>query len=81
MAKTINPVTLDELNANLLCRLNDLVAEADDEGIVKLTEAIAKLNSSWKGNDQFGLPESDEERIARERSSIIGQALNGETVD
>lgn len=81
MSKVINGVTLDELNASLLERLNELVQNADGEDILRLTECIAKLNASWKGNDQFGKPESAEERMAREQAEIFKQSLSGEVVE
>lgn len=81
MAKVINGVTLDELNASLLERLNELVQRADGEEILRLTECIAKLNASWKGNDQFGKPETDKERMDREHADIFKQSLTGEVVE
>lgn len=81
MAKVINGVTLEELNSNLLQRLNELVANADGEEILKLTECIAKLNASWKSNDQFGKPETDKERMDREHADIFRQSLTGEVIE
>lgn len=81
MAKVYKGVTLDELNSSLLQRLDDLVQNADGEEILKLTECIAKLNASWKGNDQFGKPESAEERKEREHSQIFGEVLKGEVIE
>lgn len=77
--KTINPVTLEELNQNLLERLNELVGqETDPEGILRLTESIAKLNASYKSNDQFARPETAEERAERESREALTRAINGD---
>ena len=71
--KTINPVTLDELNDNLIVRLNELVNSAQAEEILPLTEAIAKLNASRRNSDQFVKPQSEEEKLeADARDAILG---------
>ena len=48
-------ISLERLNAKLRNRLNDLLDDAGAEDILQITEAIAKLNSSYKGNSQFGI--------------------------
>ena len=73
-------ISLDKLNAKLRNRLNDLLDDAGPEDILQITEAIAKLNSSYKGNSQFGDPLSDEEKQEQEQREILGNILNGEEV-
>ncbi len=73
-------ISLDKLNAKLRNRLNDLLDDAGAEDILQITEAIAKLNSSYKGNSQFGDPLSDEERQEQEQKELLGNILNGEEV-
>ena len=73
-------ISLDKLNAKLRNRLNDLLDDAGPENILQITEAIAKLNSSYKGNSQFGDPLSDEEKQEKEQREILGNILNGEEV-
>ena len=80
MPKTVNPVTLDEVNADLLSRLKDLIGRADATEILEITNAVAKLNSSWKGNDQFARPETSEDAFERETNAILASAINGEEV-
>ena len=80
MPKVINAVTLDEVNASLLQRLNDLIQDADPAELLDITTAVAKLNASWKGNDQFGKPESAEERAEREQKEMFSNLLTGEEV-
>ena len=77
--KTINALTLEEVNNNLLERLNTLIDEADTaEEMLKLTEAIAKLNASFRNNDQFMRPETADERAERESREALAKAINGE---
>ena len=73
-------ISLDKLNAKLRNRLNDLLDDAGPEDILQITEAIAKLNSSYKGNSQFGDPLSDEEKQEQEQREILGNILSGEEI-
>lgn len=63
---TINPVTLEEVNNHLLERLDALIDSAEGEALLKVTEAIAKLNTSRRNSDQFVKPDTDEARAERE---------------
>lgn len=76
--KTVNGVTLDELNDNLITKLNALVDEAGAEDILSLTEAIAKLNASRRNSDQFAKPQTEEERLEAERAAVLGEVIGGE---
>lgn len=59
---TVNPVTINEVNDALLVRLNTLIQEADPAQILDLAEAVAKLNASLRNNNQFAVPQSEEEK-------------------
>lgn len=63
---TVNPVTLEEVNNHLLERLDALIDSAEGEALLKVTEAIAKLNTSRRNSDQFIKPETEENRTERE---------------
>lgn len=63
---TINPVTLEEVNNHLLERLDALIDNAEGEALLKVTEAIAKLNTSRRNSDQFIKPDTEESRAERE---------------
>lgn len=77
--KTINPLTLEEVNQRLLEKLNQLIDETDSpDGMLKITESIAKLNSSYRNNDQFVRPESADERAERESREALVRVINGE---
>lgn len=67
--------SLEEVNNKLLNRLYDLLENADDEGILNITESVAKLNSSWKSNDQFSKPTSEEEQLASAQEATFGEIL------
>ena len=75
--KTVNAVTLDDLNDNLIVRLNELVSNAKAEDILPLTEAIAKLNASRRNSDQFARPQTEEERIEAEQAAVLGEVIGG----
>lgn len=75
--KTVNAVTLDELNDNLIVRLNDLVSNAQAEDILSITEAVAKLNASRRNSDQFARPQTEEEKLKAEQAAVLGEVMNG----
>lgn len=49
-------ISLDDVNAAILRRLYDSICRAESTGeLVELTEAVAKLNTSFKNNDSLGM--------------------------
>lgn len=74
---TVNPVTLDEVNNNLLERLNELIGNASADQLLAITEAVAKLNASRRNSDQFLKPESEEVKSEKERAAVLGEIING----
>lgn len=81
MSKTINPVTLEEVNENLLKRLNELIENANADEILDITDSVAKLNTSRRNSDQFSRPETAEEKTEREQRELFGNILKGEIID
>lgn len=77
--KTINAVTLDDLNDNLIARLNELVNNAQAEDVLAITEAVAKLNASRRNSDQFARPQTEEEKLEAERAAVLGEVIGAET--
>lgn len=77
--KTINAVTLDDLNDNLIARLNALVDSAGAEDILAITEAVAKLNASRRNSDQFVKPRTEEEKLEEERAAVLGEVIGAKT--
>lgn len=78
--KTSHP-TIEQVNTHLLDKLDELILDIDTKSnpdMVKVvTEAVAKLNASLKGNDIFTPRETEEERKAREAKDAILGAMNG----
>lgn len=62
--------TLEQVNNNALKKLNDLILQADGADIPPLIEALAKYNASIRNNTVFS-KETDEERKAKEKTSIV----------
>lgn len=77
----LNDASLETLNKNLLNKLNELVESVDPktnpELLKVLTESIAKLNASYKGNDIFAPQETPEQRAAREQKEVLEGVLKG----
>lgn len=77
-----NP-SITDLNNKAIKTLYDLLDRLgpDEKGdpamVTAVTDAIAKLNASLKGNDIFPRRESAEERKAREESEAIKAAISG----
>lgn len=77
-AKPAN-ATIEDVNTNLLNKLNKLIESVNDkdpEMIRALTESVAKLNTSLKGNNIFTPRETEEERKEREATEAIHAAMN-----
>lgn len=75
--------TLKDVNDLLLQQLYDGIdGTADSEELLNFTEAVAKLNSSFKNNDQVAEKEvSEAERIAQEEKEAFAVCAEGEIVD
>lgn len=80
MGRTVNAVSLEEVNENLLKRLNELIKNASADEILDITDSVAKLNASRRNSDQFARPETQEERTEREQREMFGTVLKGEVV-
>lgn len=73
--RKINAVTLEEVNDNLLERLNELIANANASDLLDIAEAVAKLNTSRRNNNQFAGPESEEAKAEREAVEALTVAM------
>ena len=77
-----NP-SITDLNNKAIKTLYDLLDRLgpDEKGdpamVTAVTDAIAKLNASLKGNDILPRRESPEERAEREAREAIAGAMNG----
>lgn len=77
----LKDTSLETVNRHLLTKLDDLIESVDpktDPELVKvLTESVAKLNTSFKGNDIFAPQETDEQRKEREQKEVLeGMLVN-----
>ena len=71
--------TIEEVNTYLLNKLNELIDSVNrrDPAMVRaITESVAKLNASLKGNNIFTPKETEEQRKEREANEAIHAAMN-----
>lgn len=77
-AKVKNP-SIEDVNRHLLNKLDELIeatnAKTDPELVKVLTESVAKLNTSLKGNNIFTPQETEEERKEREATEAVANML------
>lgn len=68
-------ISLDDVNAAILRRLYDSICGAESTGeLVELTEAVAKLNTSFKNNDSLGMNAeivSNSKKADREQLEVL----------
>lgn len=74
--------TLKDVNDLLLQQLYDVIGNTTEpEALLNLTESVAKLNSSFKNNDQVAEKEvSEEEKLAKEEMDMFSSCAEGEVV-
>ena len=78
--KTKKHSSIEDVNVHLLDKLDELIDAVDgkDSDMVRaITESVAKLNASLKGNNIFTPQETEEERIAREQKEVLGEIMQG----
>lgn len=67
--------TIEDVNAKLLDKLEELIDSIDSKSNPELmkviTESVAKLNASLKGNDIFAPKETEEQKREREAKEAI----------
>ena len=73
--------TIEDVNVKLLDKLEELIKDIDvktePEMVKVITESVAKLNTSLRGNNIFAPQESAEERKEREAKEAILSAYDG----
>lgn len=80
-AKVRGHATIEDVNVHLLDKLDELIDDInpkDADMVRALTESVAKLNASLKGNNIFSPQETEEERREREAQEAILGAMKGE---
>lgn len=72
--------SIEEVNAKLLDKLEELIDDIDvktePEMVKVITESVAKLNASLRGNDIFAPKETEEEKKEREAKEAILSAYS-----
>lgn len=77
-AKIKKHASIEDVNVHLLDKLDELIDDInpkDADMVRAITESVAKLNASLKGNNIFTPQETDEERREREATEIMAQAM------
>lgn len=74
--------TIEDVNTKLLDKLEELIDDVDvktePEMVKVITESVAKLNTSLRGNNIFTPRETDEERKEREAKEAVGSIIGGD---
>lgn len=74
--------SIEDVNRHLLNKLDELIVATDvktNPDLIKvITESVAKLNASLKGNNIFTPQETEEEKREREAQEAILGAMKGE---
>lgn len=75
----VNDPSIEDVNKHLLAKLDDLIeacdAKTDPELVKVLTESVAKLNASLKGNNIFTPQETAEQKKEREATEAVADLL------
>lgn len=79
-AKVKKHSSIEDVNVHLLDKLDELIDTVDskDSDMIRaITESVAKLNASLKGNNIFTPQETEEERKEREATEVLAEAMKG----
>lgn len=79
-AKVREHATIEDVNIHLLDKLDELIDDInpkDADMVRALTESVAKLNASLKGNNIFTPQETEAERKEREAAEALADAMRG----
>lgn len=72
--------SIEEVNAKLLDKLEELIDDIDvktePEMVKVITESVAKLNASLRGNDIFAPKETEEQKREREAQEAVVNAIS-----
>lgn len=77
--RTSHP-TIEQVNTHLLDKLDELIqsldAKTNPDMVKVITESVAKLNSSLKGNNIFTPKETEEEKLERTAREALGVIMD-----
>lgn len=72
--------TLEEVNAHLLERLDELIQDADSGAVLDIANAVAKLNASSRNNDLVAARIDEAEQQAKKEQEMFGHLKEGEVL-
>ena len=72
--------TLEEVNAHLLERLDEVIQDANPEDLLKVAETIAKLNASSRNNDLVAARIDEAEQEEKKAMEMFGHLKEGEVL-
>ena len=72
--------SLEEVNAHLLERLDELIQDAEPDGLLKIAETVAKLNASSRNNDLVAARIDEAEQQAKKDQEMFGHLKEGEVL-
>lgn len=79
-ARVREHATIEDVNIHLLDKLDELIDDInpkDADMVRALTESVAKLNASLKGNNIFTPQETEAEKKEREAAEALADAMMG----
>lgn len=69
--------TLEEVNAHLLERLDEVIQDASPDALLKIAETVAKLNASSRNNDLVAARIDEAEIQQRQEQEMFGHLKEG----
>lgn len=72
--------TLEEVNAHLLERLDEIIQDAEPADLLKVAETIAKLNASSRNNDLVAARIDEAEQQAKKEQEMFGHLSEADVV-
>lgn len=70
-------ITLELVNDALLEKLYSMITDAESvDAILSLTDSVSKLNASYRNNNQFGKPESENDKFVKDQTKALKEALS-----
>lgn len=79
-AKVKKHSSIEDVNIHLLDKLDELIEAIDgkdSEMVRAITESVAKLNASLKGNNIFTPQETEAQRMEREAEEALAEVMRG----
>lgn len=82
-AEVVDPqkhATIEDVNTHLLDKLDELINDIkpkDADMVRAITESVAKLNASLKGNNIFTPQETEEEKREKVATEALVAAMKG----